>query len=301
MRTFFSFAAVALLTGSGCGFDEGIWVGNMQGTVVIPFEAATGTYTDENGQEVTGPDRRFIGPVYLGLYPEVRDDIFSYPHPEVGPVFQAGIPGDTYPYGGTTVGDMRFACLKALQCRAVSNRFLDLDELVSWYNQALPEPLQDASGNPVESGAYLRQICYDMLNYTTDDELRLTASDRNEDGLIDEKDLDFQRNDENQTFEASFTFYQQEFFADSEGKGMSLWGWMDAPSETTFRFSTCDPNQGYQQNEYDADFEGGRQQTDLLNQPSQYIGAGDWVSSVPHVYASPDETPVFTLDFPVAN
>lgn len=301
MRTFSSFAALALLLGSGCGFDEGIWVGNMQGTVVIPFEAATGTYVNESGEEVTGPDRRFIGPVYLGLYPEVRDDIFAYPHPEVGPVFQAGIPGDTYPYGGTSVGDMRFACLKALQCRTVSNRFLDLDELVSWYNTVLPEQLVDASGNPVESGAYFRQLCYEMLNYTTDEELRLTAADRNEDGLIDEKDLDFQRNDEDQTFEATFTIYQQEYFSDPDGRGMSLWGWMDAPSESTYRFTTCDPNQGFQQNEYDADFEGGMQYGDLLNQPSQYIGAGDWVSSNAHVYSSPDETPVLTLDFAVEN
>ena len=53
-----------------------------------------------------------------------------------------------------------------------SNRFNGLDDLVSWFNDSLDQPLADAAGNPVESGAYLREVCFDMLNYTQDEEIR---------------------------------------------------------------------------------------------------------------------------------
>lgn len=258
------------LLASGC-YNEGLDIRDLHGTVVLPEEVGNRT-TDEGN--VIENDVRLIGPVYLGLYPGVEAGTTDYPYPERGPSFQAGVPGDTYPYGGTTVGDLRFACFEFLTCKVISGRFVTFDDLVEWFNDEVDQPIVDAFGNTVETGEYIRQTCYDLLEYTSDEEIRITATkDRNGDEKLDELDLDFvQRNDGK--WEAEFTLWQQEVF-----EGFSLWGWMDAPSQTEYRYSTCDPEDGYRVNEYSQDYYGGRQYRQLLNFPSLYIGAGDYVPS----------------------
>ncbi len=301
--------SLALTAISGCAYTDDIETTNLRGKVVIPREAATRTMFAADGTTEEVTDSRLIGPVYLGLFPSIQEGLVEYPHPEIGPIFQTGVPGDAYPYGGTTIGDFRFACVEFLACKVSSGRFTDFDDLLGWFNTRLQIEVNDASGAPIETGEYIRQTCYEMLNYTTDDEIRLTARDENEDGIIDEKDLDFQENADGD-FEADFTIWQQEFFKDEEtGQGFSLWGWMDSPSEDSFRFSTCDQNQGQRETEYAADFRGGRQFTNLLNQPSQYIGGGDWTVSGDdgegnvgwHVYESTDDVVVIRLDNMVEN
>lgn len=269
-----------------CTYDEGLEIRDMRGSVVLPEEAATRIV---DGEEVT--DVRNIGPVYIGAYPSVQEGFAEYPYPEVGPVFQTGVAGDTYPYGGTTVGDYRHPCLEALQCRVVSGRYVDFDHIVTWFNDNTDVQLTDDQGNPM-TGEYLRQVCFDLFEYTSDDEVRLTATeDRNDDGTINAKDLDFvQRSDGK--WEAEFTLWQQEYFEDAEtGQGFSLWGWMDAPSES-FRFNTCDPEEGNRTTEYDEQFYGGAQYRELLNHPDERISTGDWVPSTLDdvwVYSSPDD------------
>ena len=108
----FPLLSAALL--SGCYYDEGLTIENMTGTLVIPREAATRDFLREDGSVDTVTDVRLIGPVYLGMFAGVEQGIEDYPHPSVGPQFQAGVPGDTYPYGSTTVGDIRYACFEHL-------------------------------------------------------------------------------------------------------------------------------------------------------------------------------------------
>lgn len=284
-------ASVALLVLPACSFDEGIIVEDMTGRIIVPREAATRTMP--NGETVEG-DVRLIGPVYLGLYPNVRDDIFSYPHPEIGPSFSEDSPGDTYPYGGTSVGDIRYPCLQALVCRTTAGRFVDYDDILDWFNTYYEDPITDAFGNEVQTGELIRQTCYERLRVTSDAEVRITAyEDKNDDGVIDTSDLEFVENADGD-FEAEFTMYQQEFF-----EGFQLWGWMDSPAEVDGRLNSCDSSEGFLDAEYANRFRGGRPQRDLLNFPSVYIQEGDWVANTPHIYSSVEDEVVITLDLEV--
>jgi len=281
---------------AGCTYDEGLEIYDIHGRVVLPEEV--GFRVTDAGNSIED-DVRLIGPVYLGLYPSVQSGLREYPHPEVGPVFQQGTPGDTYPYGGTSIGDIRYACMEFLVCKVVSGRFVDFDALVEWFNDEVDQPITDALGNQVETGEYIRQTCFELMHYTTDEEIRITATqDRNDDGTVDERDLDFvQRNDGK--WEADFTMYQMEFF-----DGFSLWGWMDAPSQSTYRFATCDPEDGYYDTEYNQEFYAGRPYRDLLNIPSQYIGYGDYVPSADpetgaYIWDDPEDVKEIELDYMV--
>jgi hypothetical protein len=294
-------ALTSTLFVSACSFDEGLTIRDLTGRVVLPPEAATRTFFYADGTSETITDPRLIGPVYIGLYSEVVEGLQSYPSPAVGPVFQTDIPGDTYPYGGSSIGDIRFPCMEYLQCKVVSGRYVNFDEMVSWFGDILQEPIIDDNGVEVTSGDYIAQTCFELLNYTTEAEIRLTATeDRNEDGALDRKDLDFVQQDDG-NFVADFTLYQQEYFENAEsGEGFTLWGWMDAPSDQSYRFTSCDPNRGFQENDYTSDFQGGAPYQDLLNRPSQYITSGDWVASEGYVYKGADDADVtITLDFPV--
>ncbi len=305
--------SLALLSGlpglTGCEFDENLIISNLEGTVVVSRDAATRELAvlDENGDAVDAdgdgePDTELItdialiGPVYLGLFPSVEPAgaLEAYPHPEVGPQYIADRVGDTYPYGGTTVGDLRYACFEALQCKMVSGRFQDFDAILDWFNDVIDSPVTDESDNTIESGEMFRQTCYALLDVATDFEVNITATtDRNEDGAIDALDLDFVENADGD-FEATFEIIQQEFI-----EGFTLWGFMDAPAASDFSYSTCDRENGVQENEYAAGFFGGRVFPDVLNQPSQYIVDGDWVGSDPYVWTDPMAQPTLHIDFAV--
>ncbi|MCB9696690.1 MAG: hypothetical protein H6738_07920 [Alphaproteobacteria bacterium] len=299
------------LLASGCAYEEGLLIQNMTGTVHIPGQFATRDIVLPDGTtETLGPDIKLLGPVYLGLFPSVQPANVAerYPYPEVGPQYKADVQGDTYPYGGTTVGDLRYACFSFLACKLSSGRFVDYQEIVDWYAK-IGTPLKDEAGAEVTNGEYLRQTCYNILAATTDDEVRITAyEDRNDDGTIDAGDLDFVYDAANDEFVGEFTLWQQEFFYDQNqegctpGKdctGFSLWGWVDSPGAGSFQFSTCDASSGFQNQEYNADFFGGRAHQDLLNFPSKYISTGDVVASEPFVWSNIDDHPALYLDFPV--
>lgn len=278
----------------GCTFDEGIIIEDIEGTIIVPRDAATQTFVDEDGNETEVTDVRLIGPVYLGLYAGVSNNLMAYPHPEMGPIVEPDIPGDTYPYGGTSLGDVRFACVEYLTCRVVSGRFVDYDGIIEWFDEVVGAPVVDSSGAEVTSGAWLQQQCFDLLNVVSDAEVRLTAyEDRNEDGAIDELDLDFvERSDGN--FEGKFKIWQQEYF-----EGFTLWGFMDAPSPANSQFTTCDPTEGLNIQEYDADFNAGTVFPDILNYPSLVIDQEDWVASEGHTFNTPEDSPELWIDFPV--
>jgi hypothetical protein len=279
---------------SGCQFDEGLIIENMRARVFIPEEAATREFLREDGSVEVITDVALIGPVYLGLFASVEpaESVEAYPHPEVGPQYIENTPGDTYPYGGTTVGDIRYACFQHFTCKVTSGRFVDYDDIVDWFNNSLLDPVVDASEAPVTTGEYIKQTCYSLLDISTDAELRITAQDSNEDGKIDEKDLDFVDNGDGY-YVAETTLWQQEYF-----DGFSLWGFMDAPSEVNSTFGTCDPSDGSQENEYANSFFSGRPFTDVLNQPAKYIERSDWVSEG-LVWKNFEDIPDLYLDFEV--
>jgi len=287
-------AAVGL---SACSFNEGLIIQDMTGTVVVPREAATRVMP--NGETIT--DVRLIGPVILGFYPSIRNDLYPYPHPDVGPAFSGDLAGDTYPYGGTTVGDIRHPCVSDLACRVTSDRFVSYDDILDWYATYFEEPVVDSEGNPIETGEYIRQTCFERQNYTLDEEIRLVADDSNDDGVVDKMDLQFVENADGD-FEAEFTVIQQEYFegeVDGEMRGMTLWGWMDSPSKVDGRLSTCNDRGGQSDTQYDDTFQVGVQYRTLLNFPSEYIQEGDYVSTEGFTYSSPDDEAVITLDFEV--
>ena len=217
---------------------------------------------------------------------------FAYPHPEVGPQYIENTPGDAYPYGGTSVGDLRFPCLEFLACKTISGRFVDFDGMLSWFNDTLGETVTDTTGAPVTNGDYIRQTCYTILNLTSDEEIRLTVTeDRNEDGVLDEGDLDFIKNGD--YYEAQYTLWQYEYVQDQ-----TLWGWMDAPSTESYKFSTCDSTAGLQVVEYNQNYAGGAPLQDLLNFPSKHITKDDWVSSQGFVWSDwENDEPVIEFDF----
>ena len=283
--------ALAAMSISGC-YSEGLEIYDLHGVVKLPAEAATRDFSRSDGTIDTVTDVRLLGPVYLGLYSSVLDGLESYPHPERGPQFIEGTPGDTYPYGGTTIGDIRYACFEFFSCKLVSGRHVDFNSIVDWFANTLENPITDAEGNFVTNGDFIRQTCYELLEVTSDEEIRVTAEDKNEDGTIDLSDLDFVEVDDG--YEAEFTIWQQDWY-----QGMSLWGFMDAPSNVNYEFSTCNPALGFQETEYNRDFRAGLQQTDVLNQPSQYITGGDWVASEGFVWNDPEDVAEISIDFGV--
>jgi hypothetical protein len=302
-------ALVCLLL-AGCGWDEGLLIQNLHGRVFISKDLLTREVLNEDGTTSTiGPDVRLIGPVYLGLYSGIlpANTIERYPYPEVGPQYLEDVGGNTYPYGGTTIGDLRYPCLSNLVCKLTSGRFVDYDSMVTWFN-GVGQPIVDESNQPVTDGAYLQQTCFQLLDVTSDKEVRLTAyEDVNGDGKLDEKDLDFVDNGDGY-YAANFTIWQQQFYWDqnqenctpgTDCKGFSLWGWMDAPAVTDYSFSTCDPDSGFLNTWYNSNFQGGAAFVDTLNFPSTYVAAGDVAATEGYewddIYAEPD----LYLDFVV--
>jgi hypothetical protein len=301
----------------GCVYQEGLLISNLRGTIRIPKAAVDRTVSIPSttpGEEPTVEeivnDPRLIGPVFLGLYPFVHeaDVVAQYPHPEMGPQYIEDTPGDAYPYGGTTVGDIRFACFEFLSCKVTSGRFEDYDDLLQWFDR-IGQPITDASGALVTDGGFIQQTCFDLLAVTSDQEVRITAfEDLNDDGEINEKDLDFQ--EEGDFWVAPFTLWQQEFFWDQEEEqseksctpgtdctGFTLWGYMDSPDTSNFQFSSCETGAGNRYTRYNTEFYGGLPHNDLLNFPSKYITTGDWVVTEPFVWKDIYDEPELTLDF----
>ena len=298
---------------SSCAYDEGLLIENLRGKVRIPAADVIAITQNEDGSTTETPDPRLIGPVYLGLYSAIEpaNVVARYPHPSVGPQFQDGQVGDSYPYGGTTIGDIRFACVESLSCKMTSGRFVDWQQIVDWFI-AIDDPVIDAFRRPITDGEVLRQICYDILDYTSDDETRITVwEDRNGNDDFDSGDLDFVLDETGEFFVADFEMLQQEFFWDVDQadctpgvdcRGFSLWGWMDAPSDSASdpnRFNTCRRDFGFNANVYENDFISGSVWFDVLNFPQRYISDGDIVSSVPFQWDNIEDEPVLTLDFKV--
>jgi hypothetical protein len=303
----------ALVAMAGCAYDEGLVINNLRGTVRLPAEAAQGQLFDANGDPQEVEDVGFIGPVFLGLYSEVAPPLSleDYPHPARGPQFEPGVPADSYPYGGTTVGDFRFSCFTDMICEVVSGRFVDFDDLLDFY-AAAGDPVFDEFGAEVMDGEYYRQTCFELLDVQSDREVRLTAEDRNDDQVVDEMDLDFVRDGD--SYVAEFTIWQQEHFWDQSVEDCEpgvdcpafwLWGFMDTGdiegAGGAGDFTTCNTGEGSPSgvNQYDANFQGGAPFRDILTRPAERITRGDYVSTTSFQWNNVFDQPELVIDFKV--
>lgn len=271
---------------AACGFEENLPEIDIEGTIIVPREAATRTVYNEEGDEVEVTDVRFIGPVYVGAFASVQEGLFDYPHPEMGPVIDEDYPGDTYPYGGTSVGRFDFACFEDTACKVVTGRFGTFEEIIEYFADYVRDPVTNPYGDEVTSADYYEQYCYDYYYYTSVEEFDFLS--RDDDGEVD---LDFEENADGD-FEATFSMPHTVYT-----EGMQIWGWVDNASET-WTFSTCDPDRtGPTSYEYNLDFDAGGGQRDVLNYPSLYISDGDWVISSPHTMSSEDDEPSLVVDY----
>lgn len=73
----------------GCAYDEGLNDFDFFGTVKIPAAATKFKY-GLGDEETEVDDIRGLGPLYIGVFPSVQDDLYPFPHPEMGPILAEG-------------------------------------------------------------------------------------------------------------------------------------------------------------------------------------------------------------------
>ncbi len=258
-----------------CANPEIINDGDVQVRVVIPKEAATREVvaaTDEDGdgqytyEARTLTDLRLLGPVYVGAFGGMDDVSFPYVHPAMGPVV-SGTVGDTYPYGGESLGRLDFACYEFLACKVTTGRFTDYASLLDHFRNNLGTPVIDSYGAEVVSEENMRAACYEYFAATSDEEM----------AFIGEDNLSFEEEGDN--FVADMVLHHT-----NRVSGMSIWGFMDAPELATDgvssngAYTTCNPSSGRSVDDYNSEFQEGGSSFDILNSPSTYIQYEDWVS-----------------------
>lgn len=264
---------------AGCGYDENLPNADLTGVVRLPKEALQITLTDETtGEARVVEDTRAFGPVYMGAFASVRTGDFDFPHPEMGPIVDDDYPGNTYPYGGTSLGRFDWGCYQSLVCKVVTGRYQSYEDLLDFFATVLQDPVTGPDGEEITDPVTFQERCYAANYITSDDELAFLA-----------REPDF--TDKGDYLEAEVTIPHVAWV-----EGMSLWGWMDMPSYT-FDFATCDPNEGVRFNQYSEDFYQGTNHANILNYPSLFIDSGDWVVEDAPVITDPEEEFVLELGF----
>lgn len=263
----------------GCGYDENLPSADLTGVVRLPKEALDITLSDPlTGEPMVINDMRGLGPVYLGAFPSVSEGYFDYPHPEMGPIIDKDQVGDTYPYGGTSVGRFDWACYQTLVCKVVTGRYQSYEEIIDFFTNVLNAPITGPSGEEITDPEIFQERCYDAYYITSDDELSF-LNDAND--FVDKGDY----------IEAEVTIPHVNWV-----EGMALWGWMDMPSYE-FNFATCDSEGGQLYTRYAESFYQGTNRTGLLNSPSDFIDSGDWIVQDAPIITDPTEEFVLELGF----
>jgi hypothetical protein len=202
--------------------------------------------------------------VYLGVFPGIQEGAHTYAYPETGPVVEDR-EGDTYPYGGTSVGRFDWGCYEAIRCQLVTGRYKSFEDVLDFYANTLHTPILNDEGVAVGADEY-RERCYEQQVYSTDHE-----------GDFYEAEVDILH-----------TFFQE---------GMVVWGWMDSP-DTSFGFDSCVIGEnGQTHSYYDEIYDRGTNFDDILNHASEHIGGGDWVASEIPTLSSPDDDFEVVLGF----
>ena len=271
---------ISLMLVQGCAFEENLPHVDLTGTVKIPKVADTfrlGT-EDEDGDGVAGrvvSDPRALGPIYIGAFPSVQEGLYSYPHPEIGPI--VGNDGDTYPYGGNSVGRFDWACYQALICKVVTGRFTDYADIIDFFDNVIEEPIRTIDGQLVTTSTEFQERCFEVEYATGDFEMLFIGDlDLTDNGEYYEADV-----------ELPHVFFKE---------GMQVWGWLDMPDEF-YDFSTCSSALGDTVNYYNEFYDLGTNPLDLLNFPGQYIESGDWIVSEAPQINSPDDSFELEIDF----
>lgn len=280
-----SISLFTAMLATGCAFDEQLPEVDLQGTVRLPAEVSQFLYNDDpdlEAEPVTIDDARGIGPVYLGVFPSIQEGLYDYPHPEIGPILNDSVEGNTYPLGGTSIGRFDWACYQQLRCKVLTGRFKTYEDIIDYFANTLSDPLEDFVGDPVTGGTAFQEQCFEVL-YMTGDYENL---------FVGEENIDFTLNGD--YYEAEVEIPHVIFDKDENPDlQVSVWGWVDMPS-ITYEFASCDADVGQNQNYYNQTFFVGTNPLDLLNFPGSYIDSGDWVVEDPAIISNPDEN--FTLD-----
>jgi hypothetical protein len=300
-----SLCAVAAL--AGCQYEEQIQQVDLTGQVRIPVAAlqslqlldadgvsiVEGGFTlDVDGNQVMDVTDQtgLIGPVYIGAYPSTEDVSFAYPHPEMGPILDSDRPGDAYPYGGTSVGRFDYGCYEQLVCKVVTGRYSDYDDIITFFNDVVQDPIKAPDQSLVTSGDAYQEHCFETEYVTSNTELAFIDEDPHNNDEPYFKPY-FELNSEGTHYVADVTIPHTLFV-----EGMTLWGWVDMPS-ARYNFSTCDETTGDYHYRYSEQFYKGSSYPDLLNYPGTYIDSGDWVST-PVIITKADDKFVIDLDIP---
>lgn len=303
MRTI-SLSLVGLSLG-GCAYEENLQQQDLTGVVRIPLEALEslqlidpdgtpimddGFTLDEDGQPVLDitDQMGLLGPLYIGAFPSVETGLYAYPHPEMGPILDSDRPGDTYPYGGTTVGRFDYACYEQLRCKVVTGRYTDYQEIIDFFSDVVQEPILAPDGTEVTNASTYQEHCFTTEYVTSDDELSFVDDKPNEDVRPYFKPY-FSLNEEGTHYVADVTI-PHALVVD----GMELWGWVDMPS-ARYNFASCNESEGDMHYRYTEQFYKGSSYPDLLNFPGLYIDEGDWIVDEPYTVDSADDE--FVIDF----
>lgn len=255
---------------SGCAYQEDLPEVDLLGTVRIPAAATQFEYGEDVDNLTIIDDARAIGPVYIGVFPSVQEGLYDFPHPEIGPILNTSAEGDTYPYGGTTVGRFDWACYQELACKISTGRFTSYDEILEYFENVLGDPVSDSEGFEVGSGVEFQEHCYELLFATADYEMFFIAEEPDftlEGDYLVAKDVEIPQ--------VTYT------------KNMAIWGWVDMPSRT-YEYSTCDVGNGELFTYYNEEYDKGTNYIDVLNYPGNYIDPGDWVVQDPVLVTDPD-------------
>ena len=293
------------LSFGGCAYEENLREQDLTGVVRIPLEALEslqlidpdgtpimdGGFTlDEDGQPVLDitDQMGLLGPLYIGAFPSVETGLYAYPHPEMGPILDSDRPGDTYPYGGTTVGRFDYACYEQLRCKVVTGRYTDYQQIIDFFSDVVQEPILAPDGTEVTNGSTYQEHCFTTEYVTSDDELSFIDDEPNENVRPYFKPY-FSLNEAGTHYVADVTI-PHSLVVD----GMELWGWVDMPS-ARYNFASCNESEGDMHYRYTEQFYKGSSYPDLLNFPGLYIDEGDWVVDEPYTIDSADDE--FVVDF----
>ena len=293
------------LSFGGCAYEENLREQDLTGVVRIPLEAleslqlidpdgtpiVDGGFTlDDEGQPVLDitDQMGLLGPLYIGAFPSVETGLYAYPHPEMGPILDSDRPGDTYPYGGTTVGRFDYACYEQLRCKVVTGRYTDYQQIIDFFADVVQEPILAPDGTEVTNGSTYQEHCFTTEYVTSDDELSFIDDEPNENVRPYFKPY-FSLNEAGTHYVADVTI-PHALVVD----GMELWGWVDMPS-ARYNFASCNESEGDMHYRYTEQFYKGSSYPDLLNFPGLYIDEGDWVVDEPYTVDSSDDE--FVIDF----
>jgi hypothetical protein len=230
-------AAALLLLLPAC-FEEEIPEGDLSGRLILPASH--------------GIDPRDLGVVYVGVYESIDAEALGFPYPTMGPRVGDQDFGDALPYGGSTVGEYAFACIRALACQVVTGRYETFGDVVDGLDLGSSDPPLDAQG--------LFDQCSWYYGYHQEEEFNFVGA----------RLLDFAEQDDGD-WSAEFSVLHSLLPA-----GARLWAFADNDQ------TTCSSQGGVVNRRIGEDgqyFREGSNATDVLNFPARYITEGDLLSS----------------------